>query len=456
MTDQHNTLLTYYGDDFTGSTDVMEALVRGGVEAVMFIDPPTAEQLARYPHARAVGVAGLTRSMPPDAMQRALEPAFARLAELGAPLLHYKICSTFDSSPTVGSIGKAIDLGQRHVAGRFIPLVVGAPVLGRYTVFGNLFARSGLDSEPYRLDRHPTMSRHPVTPMDEADLRLHLARQTEIPIELFSVLDHDGAADAIDARLDALAADGPRIVLFDVLEPRHLATIGRVLWQRSAAKPMFVVGSSGVEYALVAHWRETGLLAHDAPAMTLTPGPRLVVLSGSCSPVTARQIGLAVSEHGFADVAVDVTQLTDGDAARREQQRIIDAMADHLRAGRCPIAHLACGPDDPRIDQVRHAGLHGDAIGRWLGTLACHVARAIEPDRIIITGGDTSGHVARAMGIEALTMLAPLAPGSPLCRAAAPGSAPASQADDIEICFKGGQVGRDDFFATARDGAESC
>ena len=451
MSDEHNMLLSYYGDDFTGSTDVLEALVRGGVEAVLFIDPPTAEQLARYPHARAVGVAGLTRSMPPDAMQCALEPAFARLAELGAPLVHYKICSTFDSSPAVGSIGKAIELGQRHVAGRFIPLVVGAPVLGRYTVFGNLFARSGLDSEPYRLDRHPTMSRHPVTPMDEADLRLHLARQTQMPIELFSVLDHDAAADAIDARLDALAADGPRIVLFDVLEPRHLATIGRMLWQRSAAKPMFVVGSSGVEYALVAHWRETGLVANDAPTMMLTPASRLIVLSGSCSPVTARQIGRAVDEHGFAEVGVDVSQLADADAARREQQRIINAMTEHLRAGRCPIAHLACGPDDPRIEQVRRAGLHGEALGRWLGTLARHVAAALAPDRMIITGGDTSGHVARAMGIEALTMLAPLAPGSPLCRAAAPDSA----ADDIAICFKGGQVGRDDFFATARDGAAS-
>ena len=53
----------------------------------------------------------------------------------------------------------------------FVPLVVGAPTLGRYCVFGNLFATSGVDPQPYRLDRHPSMSRHPVTPADESTVK---------------------------------------------------------------------------------------------------------------------------------------------------------------------------------------------------------------------------------------------------------------------------------------------
>jgi 3-oxoisoapionate kinase len=62
------------------------------------------------------------------------------------------------------------------------PLVVGAPQLKRYTAFGHLFA--GYQGQTYRIDRHPVMSRHPVTPMDEADLRIHLARQTDLPVDL--------------------------------------------------------------------------------------------------------------------------------------------------------------------------------------------------------------------------------------------------------------------------------
>ncbi|MCA1686456.1 MAG: four-carbon acid sugar kinase family protein, partial [Planctomycetia bacterium] len=177
MTDDARPLLTFYGDDFTGSTDAMEALARSGVRAALFLDAPGPGQLTgRFAGLKAVGVAGMARSMSPGQMDTALPPVFERLGRLGAKLLHYKVCSTFDSSPEVGSIGRAIDIGRRTFASPFVPLVVGAPALRRYCLFGNLFATAG--GETFRLDRHPTMRCHPVTPMAEADLRAHLARQT--------------------------------------------------------------------------------------------------------------------------------------------------------------------------------------------------------------------------------------------------------------------------------------
>jgi len=94
--------LAYYGDDFTGSTDALEFLTRAGARSALFIQPPSAEQLSRYPGLQALGVAGLTRSMPPAQMEAELRPAFTALRALGAPHVHYKVCSTFDSSPTVG------------------------------------------------------------------------------------------------------------------------------------------------------------------------------------------------------------------------------------------------------------------------------------------------------------------------------------------------------------------
>ena len=145
-------LLAYYGDDFTGSTDVMESLARAGVKTVLFLEPPTKAQIARFPGLRAFGIAGGSRAMSPKQMERELPRAFKALKASGASIVHYKTCSTFDSSPKVGSVGKAIELGRRVFGESVTPLVVGAPVLGRYVVFGNLFARSGLDTDPARLD----------------------------------------------------------------------------------------------------------------------------------------------------------------------------------------------------------------------------------------------------------------------------------------------------------------
>jgi uncharacterized protein YgbK (DUF1537 family) len=187
-------LLTYYGDDFTGSTDAMEAMTAAGVPTVLFLQPPTPAMLARYPDVRCIGLAGSSRGRSPDWMDRELPVALGSLAALNAPILQYKVCSTFDSSPEVGSIGRAIDIGTRLMPGRWAPMIVGAPRLRRYQAFGNLFA--GVDGVGHRLDRHPTMSRHPVTPMHEADLRVHLKAQTGRRIELI---------DLVQLRLDSAA-----------------------------------------------------------------------------------------------------------------------------------------------------------------------------------------------------------------------------------------------------------
>ena len=123
-------ILTFYGDDFTGSTDSLEALAMAGAPAVLFLDVPTPEMLARHPGAVAVGVAGTSRSLSPDWMDRELPAIFAGLKALGAPICHYKTCSTFDSAPDVGSIGRAADIGRR-VFGPAVLVVVLGPALSQ-------------------------------------------------------------------------------------------------------------------------------------------------------------------------------------------------------------------------------------------------------------------------------------------------------------------------------------
>src|SRR5579862_9158812 len=123
-------LLAFYGDDFTGSTDALEFLARAGIRAVLFIEPPTPTQLAHYPGIQAVGVAGLTRSLPTAALEAELRPAFAALRALGAEHVHYKICSTFDSSPAIGSIGRVMEVAAKLFPAPFIPLLAAAPALG--------------------------------------------------------------------------------------------------------------------------------------------------------------------------------------------------------------------------------------------------------------------------------------------------------------------------------------
>lgn len=443
-------LLGYYGDDFTGSTDVLEALTTSGVPTVLFTEPPTAEMLERFARVEAIGIAGNSRTMSPAQMDATLPVAFAALEQLRPAIVHYKTCSTFDSAPEIGSIGRAIEIGERVFQNRLTPLVVGSPNLQRFCVFGNLFARSGLNSPVYRLDRHPTMSRHPVTPMTEADLRRHLARQTSLPIHLVDVLTLDLGVAAVNATV-AEAANG--IVLYDTLTAGHLATIGESIWcaQRTEDKPLFVAGSSGIESALARRWREHGTLPSksngSAPPRAMH---RALMISGSCSPVTDRQIAWAISQ-GAAEFPLDLRLLLGSSTLESDIISIAERVVTQLEADRSVIVHTSRGPRDERLVATKQTGpaaLNGDALGVILGRILARVLDSRLVERVAVAGGDTSGAVARTLGIEALEMIGPLTPGAPLCVAHSRNAAVVG----VEFTFKGGQVGYDDFFGALLDG----
>jgi 3-oxoisoapionate kinase len=440
-------LISYYGDDFTGSTDVMESLTFAGLRTILFLDAPSLDQVREMgDDVRAIGVAGRTRSMPPDAAEAELRPVFESFAQLDTPIVHYKTCSTFDSSPEIGSIGRAIDVGCDVFGPSYVPLVVGAPVLRRYCAFGNLFASSGLDSDVFRLDRHPTMSQHPTTPMDESDIRLHLGRQTDRVTGLVDLFQLDDG----EARVGELIADGTDIVLFDTVLDDDLPKVGKIIWDLRR-KGSFVAGSSGAEYALVAHWRASGLLG-DVALPAVESVDQIAVASGSCSPVTASQIHWA-QDAGFDLVPLDATRLV-GDSCAEEIERGTEAACAAVGRGQSVIVHTGCGPDDPRIERTMEAlkqqgfageharALTAERIGSALGDLLRRIIERTKLKRVATTGGDTSYYVAKQMGVTALEAIGPMAPGSPLCRVIASGSA----VDGCEMTFKGGQVGKVGFF----------
>jgi uncharacterized protein YgbK (DUF1537 family) len=386
----------------------------------------------------------MTRSLSPADMEKVLYPTFEKLRRLRARHIHYKVCSTFDSSPVVGSIGKAIDVGMTIFDNSFIPLLVAAPSLGRYCLFGNLFARLGIGSsgEIYRLDRHPSMSQHPVTPANESDLRLHLGKQTNKKIGLIDILQVDRKQE-LPNRVQTLIQEQCAIVLIDALYEEQLLTIGELIdTQVKPGKPLFSAGSSGIEMALGKYWSEKGLLK----PVTTWPHPGkaapLLVISGSCSPVTAGQIAWALN-NGFKEVVIDVQIFSGGEASMETLNNYIQQAIEVLQQGASVIVHTggAGNNNNPQPISASH-------LGNALGVIAREAITAVGIKRVGIAGGDTSSYAARAMGIEAVHMIAPVVAGAPLCKTKARYTA----IDGIEINFKGGQVGDTNYFGLLLEG----
>jgi uncharacterized protein YgbK (DUF1537 family) len=304
-------------------------------------------------------------------------------------------------------------------------------------VFANLFAEGG---GIHRIDRHSTMMHHPVTPMTESDLRLHLAKQTTRRIGFLDIVALHG--ESACERLRDLAREGFSAVVFDGLDEASLERTGRLLWPDEAGRQEFVVGSSGAAYAFIAHWRKIGLLPPTVPSQAIREVDRLLVLSGSCSPVTEKQIRAAMSQ-GYVGIPLDVAALIAHDAPARNAH--FNQAKQALAAGRRVILYSALGAINPIL------AAQSDELAIEMGMLLRKLVTESGVHRVVIAGGDTSSKAAQQLGLHALTFLAPAQPGAPLCR----GHADDSSLDGLEIVLKGGQVGTPDFFEIVRSGRTS-
>ena len=436
----------FYGDDFTGATDTLAHLARAGLRTILLFVPPDAARLSMLGRLDAIGIAGAARTMPPHEQQPELARVGAAFATLGVRVIHYKVCSTFDSAPQTGSIGVAIRTLKEYCASPLVAVVGGQPNLRRYCVFGELFAAAGADDHRqsiYRIDRHPTMSRHPVTPMNEADLRVHLRRQGLENVQSIDWRCYARGNTALQTELDDRLKSKPDAVLFDVLDESHLQMIGGLITRHASTQaPLLAVGASSVAQAYVCALNEAAEQGERSAAPTPLAracGP-VFVLAGSLSPLTEVQIAAA---HSYLRVELDPLQMT-GDAAPDYVAARVAAIVGPLRDGRSVLAfttrRAALAADDTRsaLPQLPHA----------CAVLLQAVLGKVKLQRVGIAGGDTSSIAVRALDAWGLSYLAPLSAGVTVCRL----HADRSELDGMEIMLKGGQMGDADLFEQLLNG----
>ena len=427
-------LLCFYADDFTGATDALDALHVAGVDATLILD--TSEETVReFAGGDAIGLAGTSRAMSPEEMDVALPEVYRWMRRTGAKICHYKVCSTFDSSPKIGNIGHAIRIAEYYFDPGPMPVVVGTPRLGRYVAFGNLFAKSGGAAHAHRLDRHPVMSQHPITPMHESDLAEVLGMQAAIDVTLTSI------ADMGAGRWPQHGSTVRSAHVFDTIDIDDLKSVGSWINNEADKRTVFCVGSSGVETALV----ECGALVSTSARHSerrLHKHNRMVVVSGSCSKTTSSQIDVAVAA-GFVPVLLDVDRLMLDPEIENAIATTVRAASEAIARGNDPIVYSAKGA---RTDTRRGDPTELESrIGECLGEILSELLSIHQIDRVAIAGGDTSGRVTRALGAVAIKVAVHIAPGAPLCELYRPGRTP------LLVALKGGQMGSDDYFIKVRD-----
>ncbi|KWX25589.1 hypothetical protein AFM11_04975 [Mycolicibacterium wolinskyi] len=414
-------LAAFVADDFTGATDALWQFQRYGLRARLLTSAAELAQENLDADYDVIGIATTARSTTGTGAARVALPALRALAGLKPELLQYKVCSTFDSSPERGNIGSVIagvgdELGLLWPA----PVLPAQPEFGRWTVFANHFASYA--GKNYRLDRHEPMRRHPATPVDEADLRLHLGRQLAGEIGVLHVpllADDTELSVALDERMHS--AETAFIV--DAVTDTDLARFGVSLrdLQARVGHPLFAVGSGGLSYGYAAALAGSGSRVAPAPAHADVAPPQgpVLAVSGSCSPVTDRQIRTA-EDAGWFSAHID-------EAGVSERARAA------LQQGRHSVVYTARGAG---------TGAAAADLSRRLGTLALGAVGDGLTSRLLVAGGDTSGDIIGMAGVTAIEISSSIDVAGLLCRSFGRNSV----LDNAEVVLKGGQVGSDDFF----------
>ncbi|MBJ2064113.1 four-carbon acid sugar kinase family protein [Serratia odorifera] len=415
-------LLGVIADDFTGATDIASFLVENGLPTVQLNGVPQDDS----PLAAQAVVIGLkSRSCPVEqAVEQSLQ-ALAWLQRQGCQQFYFKYCSTFDST-TQGNIGPVTDALLNALGESQTVISPALPVNGRTVYQGYLFVMDQLLSES-------GMRHHPVTPMTDSNLLRLMEAQAEGRCGLVNASEIDRGATVVQDKLRQLAQQGVRYAVLDALNEQHLLTQGQALKDMK-----LVTGGSGLAIGLARQWAQPG--HSKAQAAGAPQGAKAVVLSGSCSTMTNRQV--ACYRQQAASHAIDVARCITADDRAAYAGELSAWVQQHADTNAlAPLVYATAEPDT--LQQIqRQYGV--DAASHAVEALFAALVKQLQQagfSRFIVAGGETSGVVTQALAIRGFHIGPCISPGVPWVRAIE---------QPVSLALKSGNFGDENFFARAQ------
>ncbi len=425
-------ILGVIADDHTGATDVASMLVRSGLRTVQIIGVPTAS--TEPGDVDAVVIALKSRTIAPaEAIEQSLA-ALRWLQQRGVQRFYFKYCSTFDSTAK-GNIGPVADALMQALGTHYSMACPAFPENQRTIFKGHLFVGDVLLSDS-------GMRNHPLTPMTDANLVRVLQAQSRCKVGLLSHLQvAKGAASLkqlVEQKVADAAKESPGVIdIADAITNDDLMVLGHAL----ADLPLVTAGS-GLALGLAAAYIARGLVKADAHAAQLpVAGGKAVVISGSCSVATNAQVKHWIAA-GKPAIKVDAREIAGGQPVA---QRVLDWHAQQTET--CLIYATSPPEEVAALQKEFGANSLGEQIEHGFAQIAQGLI-AQQVRRFVVAGGETSGAVVNALGVQSLKIGETIDPGvpwtsgqvdKPLLDTPAP----------VLLALKSGNFGTEDFFSKA-------
>ncbi|QNK33316.1 four-carbon acid sugar kinase family protein [Serratia sp. JUb9] len=396
-------------DDFTGANDTGVQLAKKGARTNVLLNdrqqaPRGGDVLVINTESRALPAAEAARKVS-DALRPYCD-------DERPPRVYKKIDSTFR-----GNVGAEIAAAMQASGARLAIVAAAIPAAGRVTRDGACWVHGVplLETE---------FASDPKTPIASSQISPLIGLQTDIAIHELDLATVRGAQ--LDEQLALLAQQGG-IVVADAELDGDLALLAQSIGR--LATPVLLVGAAGLANALPSDWY-------------LSDRQRLPVLvvAGSMSEATRRQIAFAEQEKSLGIVDIDVQALLSAHGAQVCSDIVAQAVAILQARQHCVLR--TCRDDDAR-QQVEQLCAElcisrqqlGDRISQSLGEMTLGIINHARIGGLFLTGGDIAIAVARALGAEGYRINGEVAPCVPC------GAFINSEIDDLPVITKAGGFG---------------
>ena len=414
-------LLGVIADDFTGATDIAGFLVENGMRTIQLNGIP---DNGLNVDADAVVISLKSRSCPvEDAVNESLS-ALQWLLSRNCQQFYFKYCSTFDSTAE-GNIGPVTDALMSALGCEVTVVCPALPVNGRTVFNGHLFVLGELLNES-------GMRHHPVNPMTDSSLIRLMNQQSKGKAGLINYQQIEQGVEAIQQALHQLINEGKRYAVVDAFNSSHLHTLG------AAVKNLrLVTGGSGLATGIAKNWVNYLEDQSQAKLRGMPKRQKTVILSGSCSEMTNRQVDQykTIAAYFPVSVARCMEELS-------YSYEVSLWVKDHLDNAWAPIVYATASREElEAIQQTYGAEAASQGVEKFFSQLAHHL-QEIGVQNFIVAGGETSGIVTQSLGVKGFHIGPQITPGVPWVR---------SVDQPLCLALKSGNFGDIDFFKKAQE-----
>jgi uncharacterized protein YgbK (DUF1537 family) len=393
-------------DDLTGATTVGVLLARAGFETAAFFNESAINKDDVASSYKAVIVSSNSRALSTEEAYSKVSVTTQSLKNLGVKQFSKRIDTTMR-----GGIGVEIDAMLDQLSSDTVAIMVPAmPQSSRILVGG------------YSIINGTALSKTPVandvrTPVKETYIPNLIAKQSRRKVDTVTLTDVLGGVDSIKKALFKCKECGAKIIIVDAITLEDIEMIARAVtelaWDIIAVDP----GPFTEKLAFVKGWAASkNNVINDTTNCQQVEKGTVLVVAGSASPVTEKQIRTLCDNPGTYQISLETKKLVNKTAdyeteIEKASEKAISAILSE-ESPRVIVIETALNGKVLNLSEEEKkfeltCGSAANNINAALGRIVANILNKANENVVglYMTGGDTMVNVCYQLGAECIELI---------------------------------------------------